>query len=186
MKATHVRSTGLCSTMWGLPGWTPHQTEWFLWQRKSQTWENKAVFQWPGFHSKGYVPFGIPGQWLVGHGLPLILRQLTTICCRKQPEKPPVTEWSIWFIKKESKQLDEVRYSSEGLKYRKWMDSSAVTKQTHPWWVRLGRNQDSPLYEHTDRDCGGVVVLSLKGQRMGRNQHTINWVKGFLLVFLGV
>lgn len=59
---------------------------------------------------------------------------------------------------------------SGGLKYKEWVDSSAVTKSILAK-QEVRQEQDSPPDQPRDSVCGGVMVLSLKGQRMGRNQQ---------------
>lgn len=57
VKATHVRSTMLCGTRWGLPGGTAYQNEGFLWQRKSWTKKILVYFPITQLAFKGIIAF---------------------------------------------------------------------------------------------------------------------------------
>ena len=166
MKVTNVRSTMLCSTRWRLPGGTPYQTGISVIEEspdiKNRLFSNDLTFIQRDICLLESQVFGYQTGKIQADSW-----QLDTA-----GENPSVTEWSIWFMKKQNKWFHEVRYAQWRTPMQK-IDGLICNDQPSPPLIReLGRNEDSPLGKHIDSDCSGVMVLSLKRQTMGKTQQT--------------
>lgn len=146
MKVTHVRCSMLCGTRWGLPGGTPYQTEGFLWQRRSQTLKiGYFPMTWLSFKgiSASWKSRAVTGKIRVASAVKADSWQLQTA-----GENPSVTEWSIWFMEKQNKWLDEVRYPQWTTLMQK-INGLICNDQPNPSLIRgIGRNRDSSLDQH--------------------------------------